>query len=1240
MLVLLLAFVAGVLSDEVLDHTLPTSHLLVEATLVSDGHAEVHTADLIGERLELIEGNAEIQPKAEAEIEIKPMEMLEERHETSKTNLNFHSILAVATIKDFEERDEAIVPVSTDAMEELEVGEEIGGHGHHHHQQEKKISQNINAAAPTHAVGKHKKPTAHKTVVARPTIENLSSKGEAAEDDDDSSDTDDGVDFVYNQNEKEKKLTKKEKKKEKKLAKKAAKAMANSTDSTDLSPNDPVANTLDLVTKVEESLKSALTLQGDPEDIDFKHVDKNPANVQNIMRILPKEKFDALVPLANEGQGPDAEPYNYANFLKAAAKFPNFAAPGETDEMVKKHLAAMFAMFVQETGAHNNSSDTVLWKQGLWFYREAGCPCTKKDKKMDRCKCEYRGGTCDEDTWQAKAWPCPKKSMYFGRGAKQLSYNYNYGPFSQAIFNDPHVLLKNPDKVIRDGWLAFASAFWFYMTPQPPKPSMHDIVTGAWMPNKEDKKAGIKSGFGAMIHVLNGGLECGKKETTPQAANRISYYKSFSKFFKVDPGKHLDCADYDKWPAKGSAAIPNYWEQDWTTPGKCKLVTYQTPFSIFVRNSYGKCVESHFGIKNVATPSLAEALTPPGVNLKVLNDKVLKASEAKVNATGEVLVGKIPVATSVVIGKNDKPADPVKAKDNRIIILSESPEEGLKAFLSDPFTDVQVERINESGLPPVLDEQQIDLVVLARDTHTKDIKSAKTWNQYPKPILVMNPRVCAHLGMISSDKTQDIKLHHDTDFFKLPKHPWVVGLSKSLFRDDNTSLTLSEDGKPTKGAVEIGTIGDRPALFAFPAGSTLDHEKIPATRAAFPMTTYTDFSGQMTENGKDILRRVVVSMIKGQDPKTITVAKKKHSNSTDDAPVVESKKSKKKEKAEKKANGDDSDDTVTQAAKPGYVNVTTQFAASKSEDVTVSLTADGAADATAENSTGLPVLSMDEQAHAASKKIGVCDLWTADDPTTSDWCSLNCLTVPCFSNNCHCKKKPKALSSLDDLAAEDSASGIVASKKSSGICATWVSQSSTVSGDWCDMNCASVPCFFDSCLCTKKNGGDEDHIQHGGKSGGKAHGNSMVRGKHSGKHSGKAGGKAGGKSHGKGKGKGGGNSDGDEPSQPAGITGGYLIQPSRAPMAVAQVNRAKDLMVKQGKRGTGNMTPLHPPVVSHRQRSGSEPVHMQSGKHHGRKNEGKKDIGAMPAPTHGGSKPPPRTHHLSVKKPKIGQDYF
>ena len=90
-----------------------------------------------------------------------------------------------------------------------------------------------------------------------------------------------------------------------------------------------------------------------------------------------------------------------------------------------------------------------------------------------------------------------------------MSWNYNYGPFSKFMFADKHVLLGAPERVADEGWLAIASAFWFYVTPQSPKPSMHDVVAGFWEPNSAELAANINFGFGSTIMIINGALECG-----------------------------------------------------------------------------------------------------------------------------------------------------------------------------------------------------------------------------------------------------------------------------------------------------------------------------------------------------------------------------------------------------------------------------------------------------------------------------------------------------------------------------------------------------------------------------------------------------------------------------------------------------------------------------------------------------------------------------------------------------------
>ena len=64
--------------------------------------------------------------------------------------------------------------------------------------------------------------------------------------------------------------------------------------------------------------------------------------------------------------------------------------------------------------------------------------------------------------------------QYYGQGSSQLSWNYNYGAFSKAMFGDVNILLERPE-LVATTWLNFASVLWFFMTPEPPKPSMVQV---------------------------------------------------------------------------------------------------------------------------------------------------------------------------------------------------------------------------------------------------------------------------------------------------------------------------------------------------------------------------------------------------------------------------------------------------------------------------------------------------------------------------------------------------------------------------------------------------------------------------------------------------------------------------------------------------------------------------------------------------------------------------------------------
>lgn len=327
----------------------------------------------------------------------------------------------------------------------------------------------------------------------------------------------------------------------------------------------------------------------------------NPVNVKRVEGILKESDWEYLFPLR-------AKDYSYSNFLKAVGKFPalcdTYKDGRDSDAICRKELATMFAHFAQETGGHESWRPEAEWRQALVYVREMGWSEGQKGGY---------NGECNTDVWQGQTWPCGKDKdgdflSYFGRGAKQLSYNYNYGPFSEAMYGDVKVLLEKPE-LVADTWLNLASAIFFFAYPQPPKPSMLQVIDGTWQPNDRDKANGLVPGFGVTTQIINGGVECGGPTEIAQSQNRIKYYKEFANYLKVPVPAHevLGCANMKQFDEGGAGALKIFWEQDWgwsadTPDGKtysCQLVGYQTPFSAFKDGDYTKCVQKFYNVNIV-----------------------------------------------------------------------------------------------------------------------------------------------------------------------------------------------------------------------------------------------------------------------------------------------------------------------------------------------------------------------------------------------------------------------------------------------------------------------------------------------------------------------------------------------------------------------------------------------------------------------------------------------------------------
>jgi len=349
---------------------------------------------------------------------------------------------------------------------------------------------------------------------------------------------------------------------------------------------------------LQRVVQSATWRDGIPS-VDINNIENNFPNVQTVMGILTEEQFNFLFVASNKGLGPTSSPYNYENFLKAIAKFPYFC--GESDSTIEhcqRSLAVMFAHMVQETGAQwpgytKDGQVIEEWRQALWFYEEYNC---------DINACSAYNANC-RNTWApywADVWPCQEGALYYGRGAHQLSWNYNYGPFSHVIFNDPLVLLKDPGQVL-EGWLAFASATWFFVTPQPPKPSIHEVIYQYWEPNAKETQCQLIPGFGVTTNIINGALECGK--TSTQADYRVKAYKKFCDYFEIDHwygGKNdgeakVHCRTSTcnpKFPDDGSYKdIDMYF---YSEGDDCVKVSWQTPWNMLLPGAYRDCVKFFF----------------------------------------------------------------------------------------------------------------------------------------------------------------------------------------------------------------------------------------------------------------------------------------------------------------------------------------------------------------------------------------------------------------------------------------------------------------------------------------------------------------------------------------------------------------------------------------------------------------------------------------------------------------------
>lgn len=264
----------------------------------------------------------------------------------------------------------------------------------------------------------------------------------------------------------------------------------------------------------------------------FWQVDLHASCLPPVSKLINQKQWDALFPnryaisLNRNGYTsdlPKKDFYTYQAFIQAAKKFPQFLSKG-TLVQKKRELAAFLANIAHETSGGWEEAPGGYYAWGLYFLEERG----------------FEKGTTHYSDTTKKKFPPVINQSYHGRGPMQLSWNYNYAQFSEFYYHNPFTLLHDPSILAKDAVVSFASAIWFWVTPQFPKPSCSEIMLGKWVPEKKDSIALRLPGFGAVANIINGGIECGTK-VSPKAAYRLAYYMYFCKYFNVDPGENCSC---------------------------------------------------------------------------------------------------------------------------------------------------------------------------------------------------------------------------------------------------------------------------------------------------------------------------------------------------------------------------------------------------------------------------------------------------------------------------------------------------------------------------------------------------------------------------------------------------------------------------------------------------------------------------------------------------------------------------
>jgi chitinase len=126
---------------------------------------------------------------------------------------------------------------------------------------------------------------------------------------------------------------------------------------------------------------------------------------------------------------------------------------------------------------------------------------------------------------------CVAGKQYYGRGATQISWNYNYCAASEWLYGNNNfddgvdlTLVNNPYLVEQNAALAWKTAIWYWMTQRGPNVSGWPLETAHDALTTTDPSGNY--GNGGAIRAINGALECNGGNGA-QVQSRVEKFNSF-----------------------------------------------------------------------------------------------------------------------------------------------------------------------------------------------------------------------------------------------------------------------------------------------------------------------------------------------------------------------------------------------------------------------------------------------------------------------------------------------------------------------------------------------------------------------------------------------------------------------------------------------------------------------------------------------------------------------------------------